>query len=301
MLAAILFQVIEFTLQTVFLFALLGLMIKIQKFDRRFELKFVRVLGTAALVTGLDLFLQKGLGPLIGLHFATYISIPIGFVVLWYCVKRSTGADYVEAFFTVVISSALMFAINLLLLGSLMDNLRAHVENTHAFEVITRPRTIKRAGQPLLGSTNAQVLQTNLPVLQTNPPVLQTNPPVPGTATNPTKPDLGKPAPGSAAKTNLPAQTTNQTPQSASTNLVVTPPAKPIEVNSKYFSVKGVTRNGANSAVTIQSGTKVYSVFLNEAVLMQTAEGPISVRFTDLGQNTVTLEINGEPAKYLIH
>jgi hypothetical protein len=77
-------------------------------------------------------------------------------------------------------------------------------------------------------------------------------------------------------------------------------PVKPVEVISKYFTVKGVTRNGANSAVTIQSGTKISTAFLGEAVLMQTPDGPISVRFSDLGEDSVTLEINGEQAKFRI-
>ena len=69
---------------------------------------------------------------------------------------------------------------------------------------------------------------------------------------------------------------------------------------SKYFSVKGVTRNGANSAVTIQTGARTYTVFLDEAALMQTAAGPLSVRFAGLGEDSVTLEINGVPATYPI-
>ena len=33
---------------------------------------------------------------------------------------------------------------------------------------------------------------------------------------------------------------------------------------------------------------------------MQTLDGPISVRFAELGESSVTLEINGEPAKFPI-
>ena len=78
------------------------------------------------------------------------------------------------------------------------------------------------------------------------------------------------------------------------------PPAKPAENLARYFIVKGVTRNGANSAASIQSGTRVYSVFLEEATLMQTPAGPVSVRFAELSSNSMTLEINGVPTKYQI-
>jgi hypothetical protein len=33
---------------------------------------------------------------------------------------------------------------------------------------------------------------------------------------------------------------------------------------------------------------------------MQTPDGPVSVRFAGLGTNSVTLEINGEPAKFIV-
>src|ERR1039458_7698736 len=78
-------------------------------------------------------------------------------------------------------------------------------------------------------------------------------------------------------------------------------PAKPVEALVKYFVVKGVTRNAAKSAVTIQSGAKIYTVFLGETVLMQTPDGPIPVRFKDLGEDWVVLEINGEQAMLPIH
>jgi hypothetical protein len=94
--------------------------------------------------------------------------------------------------------------------------------------------------------------------------------------------------------TNLPAP-------SASTNSASQSPAKPVEALAKYFVIKGVTRNAAKSAVTIQAGTKIYTVFLGETALMQTPDGPIPVRFKDLSEDWVVLEINGEPAKLPIH
>ena len=116
-----------------------------------------------------------------------------------------------------------------------------------------------------------------------------TNLPAPGASTNSVKPPEA-----AAAKTNQPAQ-------SAPTNSASQSPAKPVEVIVKYFAVKGVTGNAAKSAVTIQSGTKIYTIFLGETALMQTPDGPIPVRFKDLGEDWVVLEINGEPAKLPIH
>jgi hypothetical protein len=104
--------------------------------------------------------------------------------------------------------------------------------------------------------------------------------------------------------TNLPASgasKTNQPAPSTPTNSAAQSPAKPVEVIAKYFAVKGVTENAAKSAVTIQVGTKIYTIFLGETALTQTPDGPIPVRFKDLGADWVVLEISGEPVKLPIH
>ena len=133
MLADLLFQCIEFAIQTVILFGLLWLMIKIQKLDQRFEFSFLGVLGAAALATFLNLALRIILEHFIGLYLAAYIAGPIVFIVLLHRVKKVTGADYVDALFTVAIARALLFAINLIVLASLLDNLQARVENPGEF------------------------------------------------------------------------------------------------------------------------------------------------------------------------
>jgi len=116
-----------------------------------------------------------------------------------------------------------------------------------------------------------------------------TNLPAHSASTNSVKP------PGeAAAKTNQPAQSTP-------TNSASQTPAKPVEALVKFFVVKGVTRNAAKSAVTIQSGAKIYTIFLGETALTQTPDGPIPVRFKDLGADWVVLEINGEQAMLPIH
>ncbi len=274
MLAELVFLGIEFAVQTAILFVLLWVIIKIQKLDQRFEFSFLGVLGAAALANGLNLALRIILGHFIGDILVAYISGPIVFVVLLYRVKKTTGADYVDALFTVAISRALLFVANLFLLAALMGDLRAHVENTGDLETDgSRPEV----------SAEAPV------IMPTNAPVLKTNPPVASAPANPPKP-VEPAAPGP----NPPAQTPPTNPAAPPV------PAKPAENLAKYFSVKGVTRNGANSAVTVQTGARTYTVFLEEAALMQTAAGPISVRFAELGDDSVTLEINGEPARYRI-
>jgi hypothetical protein len=280
MLAEFLVPFIGFAVRTVVLLILLGVMVKLQRFNQKYEYRFLKLAGAAALASALDMVPYAG-------HF---LAVP----VLWVGVKKVTHADYFETLFTMGIAYTLLIAGNHLLLGPLLMNL--HTSDQDFIGIITHPRWMKRAAPPAGLTTNLQILQTNPPVLQTNAPAPQpagTNLPTAGTRS----------VSGTASATNLPAQTTNQTTQGATSNAAPAPPvpAKPAADLTKFISVRGVTRNGANSAVTIQSGAKVYTIFLEEATLMQTPAGPVSVRFAELGTNSVTLEINDEPAKFQIH
>jgi len=133
-------RLIEFAIQTVVLLGLLWGMIKIQKLDQRFAYNFLGLLGTAALTTGLDQILQLTVGRFIGIYFASYISTPIVCTVLLLCLKKVTQAPYVDVLFTAFISYALLFGVNLFILGSLMGELRPSARNSEEFENVTQQR-----------------------------------------------------------------------------------------------------------------------------------------------------------------
>lgn len=107
MTANILAYAIEFTIQTGFLLAALWMMIKLQKLNHR----FLPLLGSAALASGLDMI------PVVG-HY-----VAVG--VLLFCIWKITQSEYVDAAFTVFVGYALMFGMNLWLIGSLLGDLRA--------------------------------------------------------------------------------------------------------------------------------------------------------------------------------
>jgi hypothetical protein len=253
MLAELLLRFFEFAVRTVVLLGLLWVMIRLQRFNRKYDYRFRKLMLAAAFASVLDMVPYAG-------HF---LAVP----VLWVGVKKVTHADYVETLWTIAISYALIFEGGHYLLDPVMKNIQTRIQNTDVREIFRLPRRLKEAMQPTATGTNLQVLQTNLSGLQTNP----------------AQPEAAV------------------SPPNASTNAAPLSPAKPAGRLARYISVKGVTRNAANSAATIQAGTKVYTVFLEEATLMQTPEGPVSVRFAELGTNSVTLEINGEPAKFMVH
>jgi hypothetical protein len=240
---------IEFAVQTVFLFAALWIMIKLQKLDYNFP----GLLGTAAFVSGLDRVLDSILDHFFGMYLASYISAPIILAVLIICIFKVTHADKVDVLFTIMVGYALMFGMNLWLFGAMLGDLRPSVRDTGEFDAVAQQK-----------ETN-EIEQT---AIKTNPPVQS------GPQTAPTAP----------AK-SVAAQSSPQ----------------PVAVTNGLFSVKGVTQSGPHSAVTIQTGKKIYTIFLGESALTQTINGPVSVRFKELGDGWVVLAIDGVETKLPFH
>ncbi len=240
---------VEFVVQMAFLFAALWIMIKIQKLNYNFP----GLLGSAALVSGLDRALDTVLGHFWGNYLATYISAPVTLVVLIICIAKVTRADRVDVLFTIVVGYALMFGMNLWLFGALLGDLRPSVRNPGELDTV--------AQQP---ETN-KVYQTTI-------------------------------------KTNQPVQSAHQPAPTVSTNAAMQKgPAKPVTVATNLFSVKGVARNGSSSAVTIQTGKRIYTISLGESALTQTTNGLVSVRFKELRDGWVVLTINGQETKLPFH
>src|SRR5208283_938023 len=112
-------RLIEFASQTAILLGLLWIMIKIQKLNQSVAYKFLGLLGAATLATGLDMVPYAGHG--------------LAVAALLLCVKKVTRAPYIDVLFTVAISYALMFGVNLFILGSLMGDLRPSAGNSEEF------------------------------------------------------------------------------------------------------------------------------------------------------------------------
>jgi len=226
MLAHILVLAIEFLIHGAILLLLLWLMIKFQDLNYN----FLGLLGSAALGSGLDMI------P----YFGHMLAVP----VLYFCIWKVTQSTlFPDAAFTVAIAYALMFAVNVFLLGALMGDLRPHDRRVAGDE--NYPHEVA-------GETSAAV--------ESSPPA-----------------------------------TVNAAPK------VSTADAKAAEEITKQFAIKGVTRNADKSAVTILSGKKTYTIFLGQLVSVQTTDGLVSVRFTDLGPDYVSLNIRGTQVKCPVH
>ena len=101
---------IKFAFQTAILFAVVLILIKFQKLDQNVKFNFLKLLAVVALASGLDTIPDSG-------HYLSVTALLLG-------VKIATGSPYADVLFTVGISYALMFAVNLIIIGSLMGDLR---------------------------------------------------------------------------------------------------------------------------------------------------------------------------------
>jgi hypothetical protein len=237
MIAHLVLFLIEVVIQTVFLALALWIMIMIQKLNYQ----ILGLLGTAALVSAIDRGLDLVLGHYLGTYETTSISTPFVLAVLYFCLKKVTLADRTDIYFTVGVGYALVFCMNLWLLGALLGDLRPSA----------------RFSEP--DNTAALATETN------------------------DTPDA-PPTPPAASVTNPPARS-------------AAIPAAP----DSPFVINGITRNGANSTVTVQNGKKTMTIFLGEAVMFQTADGPASVRFKELNKDSVVLTVNDRDKKLPIH
>ena len=142
---------VEYLVRCAFLLLALWLLAKIQ----RFQCKFLALLGSAALATGLDMI------PLVG-H---YVAVP----VLLFCLKKATREDYINVAFTVGISYALVFGMNLFLLGAMLGDLRWSARSSHKHEAVAQEE--QPAEQPAAPGQAAKPEKIFLPMPAT--PVVQ--------------------------------------------------------------------------------------------------------------------------------
>jgi hypothetical protein len=247
MLSVILPYFVEFAIQAVFLLAALWIMIKLQKLDCH----FLGLLGSAALVSALEMILNRFLG--------TYLSTPIVIVVLCLCVAKVTQAEYIDVVFTVAVGGALVFGMNLWLLGALMGDLRPSAREAEA----------KRALHDSDAEYQTAARTNRAPALEP--------------ATIPvSEKTASMPKPGAVI---------------SSTNPATPALVKPGEAIAKDFVFKALSRNSTNSSIMFDTGTRIYTLILGESRPLETPQGVVMVHFDELGEDWVALTVAGEPVK----
>jgi hypothetical protein len=243
MLVGVLILLIAFVARAAILATLLWIMIKIQKL----QYNIPGLLASAALACGLDMI------P----HVGHYLAVP----TLYICIWRVTREDlFPDAVFTVAISYALMFGVDLFIIGSLMGDLRPSARSAD-----------------FGGTVREEVAAVDDPEEETNA------------------------APAIAQKLSKPTAATNsaaaaQRSPITATNSIKSGPTRSEQI-ANQFTFKGLTRNSEQSALVVHTGTKTYTLLYGQPEQVQTTLGLVSVRFEELGDDYVVLNVDGESIK----
>jgi len=223
----------------VFLGLALWVLVKIQEL----EWNFLGLLGSAAVGSGLDMI------PFVGHYLAV--------IALWLCLMKATNGDlFPDITLTVAVGYALVFCMNLFVLGSLLGNLRP----SHK--------------QAPLAPPEKEAVAVNEP----EPDKPLDKPPG-------KPPEVKEPTPVVAAR----APDTLPAPQPSSP-----PAAKSAREIIRNFSVQGIIEGIDKPVGTINSGLKIYALVAGETRSMETKDGRIVVRFDGVRDHQAVLTISGE-------
>lgn len=200
------------------------------------------LLGSSFLASTLDMF------PIFG-HFAAAGA-------LLFCVLKMTNSHLVDVRFTVSISYAVMFLMQMLLLAVLPMDLKVYARTPKKYEDFNLMAKVKAAQESAQDEADGEV-----------DVVAKTN-------EAPTAPQAASTTP--VAKTP-PAPVASRG-------------------NSQYardFSLKGVMKNANDSMVMVNTGTKTYSIRLGESMIMDTPSGKVDVQVDDVTATSAVLKVGG--------
>jgi hypothetical protein len=247
--------VIEFVAQTAFLFAGLWVMILIQKLNYSFLL----LLGASALSSGLEMGLNKLVGTS---YFGSMVSTPVIVGTLGFCIMKITRADHIDVVFTVAVGYALMFCLNLWLLGALLGDLRPDFAASAGSQ---STGSLSEENEPSIGGEDEAERNHHTDAPHTVPP--------------------NKTVPGGVGENKVAGRLRTQGAAIRSMD------------TTKNWTVKSVIQNSGNSSIVIDTGVKSYTLFVGDRASMNTPKGTVAARFDGLVEKRVVLTVDGEQVK----
>ncbi len=186
-------------------------------------------------------------------HVGFYLSYVVLILCLWKCTKADIAPDLI---FTVAVAGALMFCVDLWVLGAFMGNLRPDLHLAARTEASASD--IADEDDPPQAPTPAPEPSNRKPAVETTKAAEVTKPAA-----------AGQPGPAiaAAAEPTLPPK-------------------------AKGLSLKGVSLQAAQPLAMIGFGTRVYTLSPGEAAVMESAQVKIKVRCDEIAQSSVGLTID---------
>jgi hypothetical protein len=243
---------LAFILRFIMLTAALWIMLRVQELPY----SVAGMVASSALACVFDMI------PLVG-H-------PAAVAVLLLCVIRMTRAHFIDVRFTVAISYAVLFLMQMLVLSALPDKLTAYAR-TRAVDAIQHPEEDPTGfGDDATDTAKATVAAAN--------------------------PDAGHAAP--LLKSNDVAQVIGASapapaPAPAPKPVVGAPSAREVGEFAHDFALKGVFNNSRDSQVIFFTGSKTYTIGYGESLRVETPHGDTTVRLEKVADNSAVLEVAG--------
>jgi hypothetical protein len=211
------------------------------------------LMASATLASGFDLI------PFVG-H---YVAV----AVLLLCLLKLTRAHIVDVRFTVVVSYAVMFLMQMLILSLLPGDLRAHARTAKADEAM--PELVDDGEEPDAAGANDSGAMPDHPVAL---------------------PSTNKTATGSPT-----IQKPMEATKTVATNVATSGPVKSGSELARHFKLNGVVRNARESMAMINTGVKTYTITMGESVTVETPNGRVEVILETLTGDGAVLKVGGEP------
>lgn len=215
------------------------------------------MLGSAALASAFDMI------PFVG-HYAAVGS-------LLFCVLKMTHSHFVDVRFTVAISYAVMFLMQMLILSAAPVQLGVYARSPKVARALGMSDTTDETRVTAVPSKNPDDTDTDEASQKSAPTPTNTT----VTASKPEVVPATKPDVASAAK-----------PATA-------PATKPTADLSRNFSLKGVMKEAG--LVIISNGKKSYTVGLGETVAMDTGSSKVDVSVASIADTSAVIKIDGVP------
>ncbi|GEM_PF-3176041 len=275
----------RFLLLTISLF----IMLRIQ--DLNFTVP--AVMGSAALASVFDMI------PFVG-HYAAV-------AVLLICVLKFTQSEFIDVRFTVAVSYAVMFLLQMLIASIAPGQLTVLARTLHPRPGIQQSAD---AGDDSADADGDGINSTNFLASVTNrvrPVVKATNNVHTAEYSRPTPTPTPTPIPVKAVEANssaAPVQSAPSVPSPASNATAATQVAqapRPLGDLAAKFNLKGVLRNGQDSSAIVDTGSKTYTLMVGDSVTVDTAHGLVEIRLDQVTDKGAVLSADGQTFTLRLH
>jgi hypothetical protein len=194
-----------------------------------------------------------------------FVGHPAAVAVLLLCLLKMTRAHLVDVRFTVMVSYAVMFLMQMLILSAIPGDLRAHARSKNTDQVV---QETPDGAEPDDEDTNIVAVMPEQSVASATTNVISTNIAAVKKVPEPAKAE--------------PIAVVRRTSTKPATEIV------------KGFKLNGVLTNARESTAIFNTGVKTYTVKIGDEASLETPDGRVEVRLEKVTQDAAVFSTEGD-------